>query len=584
MKLSLSFPVALGAAALSSAHRISFKKVKHTPTFHRREFSPTDFQVSVDGESAGNTFDLDSVHDLIYIANITVGGVEYPVQLDTGSSDLWIKGASYPIPGSTETDQTYNLTYAIGWAQGNVAHAPVEFVGIPVPSQAFLDVQQVNNPAIGYGAKGIAGLGFTRLSNIDLLLNSTKSDAGRSLLFNLFEANPNEQNFIAFALQRETSQDDEVEGSFAIGELDPAYTAISGNGHIPTWPINNPYRWNLLLDAVIVNDTITVPTTKVSGAPSNKAVVLMDSGSSYTYAPPDVVQAIYGKIPGAYYDQTLGYWRVPCAAEVNMALQIGGQVFPIHPLDVSPSTSDRQVCIGSFVPQSFNIGNDFDWLIGDNFLRSVYSVYDFGDFDANGQMGNPYMKMLSIINADDASFDFHKERGGTPQTNITFTGLDGISVAPSFSISTDISESLELIGKFIPAMLAIVALNALIVIVCCIVWLVGFCKRRRNAGSSVRARAPRGRMSPHPSALENGSMASARPIFGENNDPRFSTVSAMDPMPMNPRNTYVAGLPSPNSHHTYEPVSMALTEDTFVPPSPAFHGKGQMSDRPKSIA
>jgi hypothetical protein len=67
------------------------------------------------------------------------------------------------------------------------------------------------------------------------------------------------------------------------GELDPAYTAISGNEHIPTWPINNPYRWNLLLDAVIVNETITVPTTKVTGAPSNKAVVLMDSGSSYTY-------------------------------------------------------------------------------------------------------------------------------------------------------------------------------------------------------------------------------------------------------------------------------------------------------------
>ena len=68
-----------------------------------------------------------------------------------------------------------------------------------------------------------------------------------------------------------------------LGELEPEYEAISGNEHIPTWPINNPYRWNLLLDALIVNDTITVPTTKVTGAPSNKAVVLMDSGSSYTY-------------------------------------------------------------------------------------------------------------------------------------------------------------------------------------------------------------------------------------------------------------------------------------------------------------
>jgi hypothetical protein len=66
------------------------------------------------------------------------------------------------------------------------------------------------------------------------------------------------------------------------GELEPKYAHVSGNEPIPTWPISNPYRWNLLLDAVIVNDTITVPTTKVVGAPSNKAVVLMDSGSSYT--------------------------------------------------------------------------------------------------------------------------------------------------------------------------------------------------------------------------------------------------------------------------------------------------------------
>jgi saccharopepsin len=66
------------------------------------------------------------------------------------------------------------------------------------------------------------------------------------------------------------------------GELEPKYAHVSGNERIPTWPISNPYRWNLLLDAVIVNDTITVPTTNVVGAPSNKAVVLMDSGSSYT--------------------------------------------------------------------------------------------------------------------------------------------------------------------------------------------------------------------------------------------------------------------------------------------------------------
>jgi len=232
----------------------------------------------------------------------------------------------------------------------------------------------------------------------------------------------------------------------------------------------------------------------------------------------------------------------------------------LHPLDITPSVpGDSNTCYGSFIPEDVATvsGKEFDWLIGDNFLRSVYSVYDFGDFDASGQMGDPYMKFLSIINPDEASEDFHKIRGGTPKTNITYTGLDGTSVAPSFFISNDISDSLEKIGKYLPAMLAIVALNALVLIVLIIVGLVTYCRKRRTAApfNSARARTPLGRLSP---------------------------------MPMNPRNTYIPGMEVSPQSHTYQPVSMALTEDTFVPPSPAFHhlegSKMSPGDRPKSIA
>jgi saccharopepsin len=69
--------------------------------------------------------------------------------------------------------------------------------------------------------------------------------------------------------------------SSLLGDYDPKYTQISGSNRISTWPIRNPYRWNVLIDAVIVNGSIVVPSTKVTGAPSNKAVALMDSGSSY---------------------------------------------------------------------------------------------------------------------------------------------------------------------------------------------------------------------------------------------------------------------------------------------------------------
>src|SRR5258705_5914132 len=128
-------------------------------------------------------------------------------------------------------------------------------------------------------------------------------------------------------------------------------------------------------------------------------------------------------------------------------------------------------------------------------------MYDFGDFDSQGVMGDPYMKLLSVVDADEASIEFHRLRGGTPKTNITFSGLDGASVAPLFSISNDISQSLELIAKFIPAMLGIVALNALVIIVCCIVWLVSFCRKRSRRKAIMRT--PRRRLSPMPANHRN---------------------------------------------------------------------------------
>lgn len=86
-----------------------------------------------------------------------------------------------------------------------------------MPKQAFIDVDQADNPVLGYGLNGIAGLGFTALSNIDYAVNATSSDTGRSLLYNLFAINPSEPNFLAFSLLRSTDPSDEVEGSFSIG-------------------------------------------------------------------------------------------------------------------------------------------------------------------------------------------------------------------------------------------------------------------------------------------------------------------------------------------------------------------------------
>ncbi|KAH0839755.1 aspartic peptidase domain-containing protein [Lanmaoa asiatica] len=526
----------------------------HRPALQRRSGSAA-LAVSPSTNTtlaASNTsLSLSDVHDIIYITNVTIGGVSFPVQLDTGSSDLWVTPVTGPLPNAEASSTSLNLTFGIGWAQGRVAFASTDFAGITIAQQAYLNVSSAQNPALSYGAAGIMGLGFDSLSEIDAVMNQTGSSSGRSLLYNLFRDNPSEPNFIAFSLQS-TSDGDGVQGSLAVGETDPLYANVTGTNKIPTWPVTAPSRWNVLLDSFIVGTQNNAVSTTVAAAPPNKAVVLLDSGTSYTYAPTDVCTAIYGGISGAQYSSSLGQWVVPCDAEIDMALQIDNQIFPIHPLDVTPTAlGDPNTCVGSFLPQSVSVGGgQFDWLIGDNVLRSVYTLYDFGDFSSSGDTGNPYVQILALIDPVQASVEFHDVRGGTPNTNITYNVSNSGSGATTVTLSTDAATAVETLSKFLPVVIGIMALNALVLIVLVIVGIIWLCRRR---GKNVQTRKTPGRLSPMPMDNFSGT--------------RDSELSGEVP-------------------HTYQPVSMALTEDTlFVPPTPGFKSDpSKFGDRPNSMA
>lgn len=47
-------------------------------------------------------------------------------------------------------------------------------------------------------------------------------------------------------------------------------------------------------------------TSVVQGVSNGQGVLLLDTGSSYVYAPPDVVTAMYQNVPGAKYSDSLG--------------------------------------------------------------------------------------------------------------------------------------------------------------------------------------------------------------------------------------------------------------------------------------
>ncbi|KAF8272058.1 aspartic peptidase domain-containing protein [Lactarius quietus] len=503
---------------------------------------------------------------MIYLTNITLGSVNYSVQLDTGSSDLWIKGSTSPLPNSNQTSTALNLTYGIGWAYGQISYSTVQFAGITVPKQAFLDVSSAQNPAIEYGASGIMGLGFTSLSTIDSLVNKTGSSSGRSFLYNLFSDNPQEPNFIAISLQRSTDPTDDVEGTFLIGELDPDYAAVNQTSPISTFPITSPTQWTVLIEAILIGNSVIPMTTTVPNAPSNRAVALLDSGTSYSYASSEVGKAIYGSIPGAQLNSQTDLWDVPCNVEIDAAIQINGQVFPIHPLDLVPkSTTDPGTCVGSIVSEDVAAiapaAGNFDMIIGDNILRSVYSVYDFGDFSASGNMGAPHVKLLSIVDPNQASAEFAAARGTVARTNITYTAANltaAVSGSTTVSLSDDLTNTLNKINTYFPIMLAILGLNAVVILLLAIAAFI-YLFRRRN-----------------------------KPLARTRRNARSLQLTTMSTDTFNRPSESLQRGPS---HHSYQPVSMALTDDTFVPPSPAFHHDGRdgskarsFDDRPSSVA
>lgn len=97
------------------------------------------------------------------MTTVKIDGVDYPLQIDTGSSDLWVNTTKLPTtlvriptfapdnsipyfpsflpstPNDTsrnisllillQTDIPYNLTYGSGYAYGHIGRAPVSFAG-----------------------------------------------------------------------------------------------------------------------------------------------------------------------------------------------------------------------------------------------------------------------------------------------------------------------------------------------------------------------------------------------------------------------------------------------------------------------
>lgn len=149
-------------------------------------------------------------------------------------------------------------------------------------------------------------------------------------------------------------------------------------------------------------------------------------------------------------------------------------------------------------------------------------------------MGDPFVKLLPLIDPNEASGDFARIRGSQARTNISYTVASSDVVgAGSGSVSAS-QATLDRLDTLIPIMLGVMGLNALVLLTLIILAIVYICRKKRS-------RAAR----------------------------RAGRESAL-PVPMSSTNNVEAGEPA----HQYEPV---IYDEQQIPQSPSVHSTNSMT-------
>ncbi|KAI0059646.1 acid protease [Artomyces pyxidatus] len=448
--LGLALPHDLPRRELSSRSNAP-KRSFQLPIQRRRSPQPS---MRKRGTYSGNT-GLGDFLDLFYTVPITIGNTSTAVNIDTGSSDLWVTSDAcatkiclstnmrpYPAaqiqPAGGSVDLLYGDSLTGTHASGPVAQDVGTIAGISMPQQAFAAISDTNSTSVMNGANGIFGLGFPSSSQVqntvvnakfnnpsttDSFVMSTASDG--PLLSRLAMSGELDQPMFSIMLQRDTIDVSGNNGDLTIGSLPDGidnssltwvpvrlYNSKDGGLTPPTFAPNEiyPLRWEIDIDAVYL-DGQKLPESTLTGkglSKTDKGTVsaLIDTGNSLIRGPSDVVDNILSTVSSAYSADENADPTFPCATPHDLSFQIGGKMFGVDPRDfVSQNqTGDATTCIANNIvetdPPSF--GALFQWSLGDPFFKSNLVAFYYGNL-TNPSVDPPRIGFMSMVpsNADD---------------------------------------------------------------------------------------------------------------------------------------------------------------------------------------
>jgi hypothetical protein len=364
--------------------------------------------------------------NLLYLINTTVGTPPQNIglQLDTGSSDIWIPWTGSSIcQGSSDRctngayDETASKTFEevlqdeflISYVDGtqiagDYVNETFGIAGVTVKSMTMGLAKQAEEPNADYSTpfQGIVGVGF---DSGEAIVSQSNGQSGYPNIISQMVL----QGLISTRAYSLWLNDlESPEGNILFGGIDNAKFA----GDLTILPLQSDTETNYIdtFTVTFAGLNITGNGGKVVYNTKTTAPVILDSGTTLTYLPDDIANAIAQGV-GAVNNQDYGV-VVPCdlaSTQGQFLFQFGNSANgPVIKAEISqfvlPFPSDiaspkfkngKTACRWGILAADGNPN-----LFGDTFLRSAYVVYNIeglevGIAQTNFNVSNTEIKQIT---------------------------------------------------------------------------------------------------------------------------------------------------------------------------------------------
>lgn len=353
------------------------------------------------------------------------------ILFDTGGTNSWVFGTDCTVTAcemhntfgknDSTTLQTTGNTFSVGYGSGTVSgflsSDTVRIANFSL-ELGFGLANNASNDFTDYPMDGILGLGRASAS-VTGPTTAMEAIAQAKLL---------PSNIVGVSLQR--NEDGAKDGEVTFGGVDTtkfegsiAYTAVSTTSD----------RWEIPLgDAVVAGTSLNF---------TGKSAII-DTGTSYVFLPPADAKAVHALIPGS--TQADSEFYIPCSTNLTLQFVFSGVAYSVSPKDYVGSTSDGtgKTCFSNIVgTQTF--GSD-DWLLGDVFMKNVYTVFDYDQNRIGFAARNGTTATMSTPSTVSASSSSGTSGTTTSTTTTSTTGATHTSTYTGGAVPSALPSSTKL--------------------------------------------------------------------------------------------------------------------------------------------